>query len=53
MRCKYCEISLVPSALDFRVEERDEADEVEISFVCPGCHREFFAVLGYEDFNEV
>ncbi len=56
MRCPACKLEMSigkGGPVEVLVEDRDEIDEVEVSLICPGCHREFFAVLSPDNFSEV
>jgi transposase-like protein len=51
MKCPHCSVEVGPA--DMIVEESAEEDGIEVSFGCPGCHKDFFVVLQSEVFEEV
>lgn len=51
MQCPNCKVEVGPECMV--VERSADEEAVEVNFGCPGCHRDFYAVLQSEDFAEV
>lgn len=51
MRCPNCEQEIMPVEVSIEMAADDE--EFVVSFVCPSCEVESFAVLGSTDFIPV